>query len=107
MTSAPMNLRRFSSVSSTTSLADWITGSDMDTRILVLDRGFVVIALVEKHPDRAFWLRCRSRTIRVWGTTKGLAELVAGPTAATKLDGLVVEDIPMRAILREIHAEEE
>lgn len=73
------------------------------TRILVLDRGFVLIARVKPHPKRAFWLRCRTRTIRVWGTNNGLAQLIDGPLSGTTLDPIVVEDIPYRAILRELH----
>lgn len=75
------------------------------TRILVLDRGFVVIARLKPHPKKAFWYHCRSRTIRRWGTTQGLAQLVSGPTSSTILDEAVTEDIPFRAILREIHVE--
>lgn len=76
-------------------------------KILVLDRGFVVIALMKPHPTRAFWFRARTRTIRLWGTTNGLGQLAGGPTGKTVLDDMVTENIPHRAILREIDVEAE
>ena len=77
-------------------------------RILVLDRGFVVVGKVEPHPDLAFhWLVSPCRTIRQWGTTRGLAQLVSGPTEQTRLDDICIEEIPWRAVLKMMIVEEE
>jgi hypothetical protein len=55
-----------------------------DVKIVILQRGWVMVGLWSQdgemcHLDNA-------SVIRVWGTTKGLGELVSGPTSATKLD---------------------
>ncbi len=55
-----------------------------DIRICILERGWVVIGHYERSGDT-----CTVRNgavIRVWGTTKGLPELVNGPTGKTVLD---------------------
>ena len=77
-------------------------------KIMVLDRGFVKIALVKRHPELAFhWFLEKSRTIRVWGTSKGLAELVNGPTDSTVMDHLHSSTVPFRAVLDIIDVREE
>ena len=75
------------------------------TRILVLDRGHVLIARVIPHPRRAFWYRVCGRIIRQWGTTTGLAQLKDGPKTGTRTEELAIEDIPWRAIIRELHVD--
>jgi hypothetical protein len=58
-----------------------ITG---DLKIVVLQRGWVLIGTFEQNGDK-----CKlhnAAVIRNWGTTKGLGELVDGPTVSTKLD---------------------
>lgn len=55
-----------------------------DKKIVVLQRGWIHIGDFERNGND-----CKLRNaynIRVWGTTKGLSELVHGPTASTKLD---------------------
>lgn len=55
-----------------------------DVRIVVLQRGWIYIGRFERVGSD-----CKlhnSYCIRVWGTTKGLQELVNGPTSSTKLD---------------------
>jgi hypothetical protein len=70
-------------------------------KILVLDRGHVLIGRIERHPDLAFhWRVSPSRIIRRWGTTQGLAELTDGPLTDTRLDAIGSEAIPFRAVLR-------
>lgn len=56
-----------------------------DIRICVLDRGWVVVGRYEVDGDMR---RVHNgAVIRIWGTTKGLPELVNGPIAdKTKLD---------------------
>ena len=55
-----------------------------DIKIVVLQRGWVYIGRFERLGND-----CKlhnASCIRTWGTTKGLPELVHGPTSNTKLD---------------------
>jgi len=55
-----------------------------DVKIVVLQRGWVYIGRLERNGND-----CKLHNaycIRVWGTTKGLAELVNGVTSSTKID---------------------
>lgn len=57
---------------------------DGDIKIVVLQRGWIYIGRFERNGND-----CKLHNafnIRVWGTTKGLPELVHGATASTKLD---------------------
>lgn len=57
---------------------------DGDIKIVVLQRGWVYIGRFERNGND-----CKlhnAYNIRVWGTTKGLPELVNGATKDTKLD---------------------
>lgn len=60
-----------------------------DIKIAVLDRGFVYVGAISFEGD--FVIIKNARNIRVWGTTRGLGELVNGPLSTTKVDtiGLV------------------
>ena len=54
-------------------------------KIVVLQRGWVLIGKFERDGDQCFLHK--ASTIRNWGTTKGLGELAKdGPTKDTKLD---------------------
>ena len=77
-------------------------------RILVLDRGFVFVCRCPDPRDAGFWLEVTDcRTIRQWGTSKGLGELYAGPTAGTVMDALIpTKIVPVRAILDTFEVEE-
>ncbi len=67
------------------------------THIVVLDRGFVYIGKASFEGDI---LRIENaRNIRVWGTTKGLGELVNGPTSKTVTDDVGTIIAPQRAII--------
>ena len=81
---------------------------DEKIRILVIDRGFVLVCYCPKPEQYALWLPIRqSRSIRRWGTTEGLGQLCNGPTENTVLDAVVPqESVPIRAILRVIEVEE-
>ena len=57
-----------------------------DIQIVVLDRGFVYIGNVKENPTTGMYVISNAHNIRVWGTTKGLGELVNGPTSKTVLD---------------------
>ena len=76
-------------------------------RILVLDRGFVLVARCPDLLNVGMYLECTEvRCIRRWGTTKGLTELVSGPTGLTQFDAVSPREIvPVRAILRVIDVE--
>ena len=58
--------------------------TDLGQHIVVLDRGFVYVGSVTEYPDK---IRIsNAKCIRRWGTTKGLGQLVTGPTDETVLD---------------------
>lgn len=55
-----------------------------DIKIVILQRGWIYIGRFERNGND-----CKlhnASCIRVWGTTKGLAELVDGATSSTELD---------------------
>ena len=55
-----------------------------EVRIVVLQRGWIVVGRWSQDGDEVV-VRDAS-VVRFWGTTRGLGELVAGPTKTTKLD---------------------
>lgn len=67
------------------------------TQIVVLDRGFVYVGKVSLNGETL--TINNARNIRRWGTTKGLGELVDGPTPNTKLDQVGKVIAPMRAVI--------
>lgn len=75
-----------------------------DIKIVVADRGFVYVGNCEIGAD--FVVMRNARNIRVWGTTKGLGELVNGPTASTKLDKVGTVRVPNRAVISIIDVEQ-
>ena len=56
----------------------------MDYRIVILQRGWVFVGRYCQSGESR-WLEGAS-CVRIWGTKKGLGELVNGPTASTVLD---------------------
>lgn len=81
---------------------------DERIRIVVLDRGFVMVCRCADPAGFGFWLPVHdARIIRRWGTTNGLAELVNGPLGDTVLDAIVeTETLPTRAILRVLEVDQ-
>ena len=77
--------------------ADAVPDTKGDTKIVVLDRGFVYVGKVSYDGD--FLMIHNAHNIRVWGTTRGLGELVNGPTSSTKLDKAGTVRAPMRAVI--------
>jgi hypothetical protein len=76
--------------------------------IFVLDRGFVVVGEAEVSRDLALhWHMPKSRTIRVWGTKRGLAELKDGPLPQTVVDQVCERTTPFRSVLDILHVSEE
>jgi hypothetical protein len=60
-------------------------GEDLGVRLVVLQRGWVVVGHAWRVGPRVLVTRCA--VVRRWGTTKGLGEIaVGGPTNATVLD---------------------
>ena len=74
------------------------------TAIVVLDRGFVYVGRVTVDGD--WCLIADAKNIRVWGTTKGLGELVNGPTTDTKLDTVGNVRAPLRSVISIIDAKD-
>lgn len=75
-----------------------------EIKIVVADRGFVYVGIAEIKDD--FVTLRMAKNIRVWGTTKGLGELVSGPTVSTKLDKVGTIRIPTRAVISIIDVEQ-
>ena len=62
-----------------------ITEFQGDMKIVVLQRGWVLVGKLERKGDQCFLHN--ASVIRNWGTTKGLGELAKdGPNSNTKLD---------------------
>lgn len=72
--------------------------------VVVLDRGFVYVGNVVCDAD--WCVISDAKNIRLWGTTRGLGELVLnGPTDKTKLDDVGTVRAPMRAVISVIDSE--
>lgn len=84
--------------------ADKQKAFDGDIKIVVADRGFVYVGVVDE--SESFVTLRNAKNIRVWGTTKGLGELVNGPLANTILDSVGTVRIPMRAVISLIDVEQ-
>ena len=70
---------------------------DLGTQIVVADRGFVYVG---KTVIEGEYVRMTgARNIRIWGTTKGLGEIVGGPTSKTQLDEVGEVLLPLRAVI--------
>lgn len=73
-------------------------------QIVVLDRGFVYVGRVTVGGE---WITIeQAQNIRRWGTTRGLGELVNGPTPDTKLDTVGTVLAPLRAVIHLIDVQE-
>ena len=77
---------------------------DGEYKIVVLDRGFVYVGATKIDGD--FVIISNARNLRVWGTTKGLGELVSGPLAKTVLDRVGTVRAPLRALISLIDVEQ-
>jgi hypothetical protein len=75
-----------------------------DIKIVVLDRGFVYIGRVEETDD--FLIIRNASNLRIWGTSKGLGELVNGPLSNTKMDKVGTVRAPNRALISLIDVEQ-
>jgi hypothetical protein len=77
--------------------ADAVPAPEGDVKIAVLDRGFVYVGRVKVDAD--FLVISNAKNIRIWGTSKGLGELVSGPLKDTKLDQVGTVRAPLRAVI--------
>jgi hypothetical protein len=57
---------------------------DSPVKIVILQRGWVFIGRFKKTNSDC--ILENAQCIRQWGTTRGIGELVNGPTSSTKLD---------------------
>jgi hypothetical protein len=73
------------SINACTASVKTVTSTEETVRVVVLQRGWVVVGLYSQKGDRIF-IRNAS-VVRRWGTTKGVGELAeSGPLANTILD---------------------
>lgn len=79
--------------------------STLRTQIVVLEQGFVYVGHVRRDDDTL--TINNAYNIRRWGTTRGLGELVDGPTQHTVLDRTGTVTAPMRAVIHMIDANED
>ena len=70
---------------------------DLGCQIVVADRGFVYVGKTIIEGD--YVRMTGARNIRIWGTTKGLGEIVGGPTSKTQLDEVGEVLLPIRAVI--------
>ena len=81
------------------------SSTEGEIKIAVLDRGFVYVGQVDTSDPNMLVLR-DAKNIRVWGTSKGLGELVNGPLSETKLDAVGTVRAPFRALISLIDVEQ-
>lgn len=74
-------------------------------QIVIAPRGWIFVG--RTHVDDRYLVIKNANVIRTWGTTKGLGELISGPTTSTKLDPCGTTRIPTDAIIALIDCEEE
>jgi hypothetical protein len=72
-------------------------------QIVIAPRGWVFVGYTVETEGKL--IITKANTIRVWGTSKGLGELVTGPTSSTKLDPCGTVRIPMDAVIALIDCE--
>ncbi len=78
---------------------------DHGIQIVIADRGFVYLGRVKTDSE---WVYVRDAlNLRVWGTTKGLGELVKGPLANTKTDATGNIKISRKALIALVEVEGE
>jgi hypothetical protein len=70
---------------------------ELGWRIVVIDRGWVLVGHVMDHGDHLF-IR-HARCVRKWGTSKGLGELANGPLRTTEHDPFGDTEVPSRAVI--------
>lgn len=75
-------------------------------KIVVLDRGWVMVGQLEKDGDE--YLLINGHVIRRWGTTEGLGELaMKGPLPETKLEKIPLVKFHKNQLIFTISCDEE
>ncbi len=78
---------------------------DHGMAMVIADRGHVWVGKVTTDAD---WAHIEGgRIIRLWGTTKGLNELVKGPLSGTKVDSPADLKVSRKAIIAIVPVEAE
>ena len=74
-------------------------------RIVIVQSGWVFVGELTHVPHSLAEIRLENASvIRVWGTDRGLGQLaLSGPQKETILDPCGTVDIPMNAVLGQIH----
>ena len=78
--------------------------SDSLVKIAILQRGWVFVGRFKKSGSDC--VLENASCIRQWGTTRGVGELVSGPTSSTKLDNAGTVRFNEMTIVALIDAEE-
>ena len=78
--------------------------TESKVQIVIAPRGWVFVGYT--HETDKHVVIERSNVIRIWGTTKGIGELINGPLKDTKLDACGLTRIPLGAVLALIDVEE-
>ena len=73
-------------------------------QIVIAPRGWVFVGYT--HETDKHLVIERANVIRIWGTTKGIGELINGPLKDTQLDTCGVTRVPLGAVLAQIDVEE-
>ena len=73
-------------------------------QIVVGQRGWVFVGDVSEDGDDM--VIGNAQNIRVWGTERGLGQLVGGPTSSTKYDPYGVVRIPKLSVVARINVSE-
>lgn len=76
-----------------------------DIKIVILQRGWVMVGYLSKSGTQYFLKK--TSVIRNWGTTKGLGQLVGGPTDATKLEPTGTVEFHELTVVAIINCEED
>lgn len=78
--------------------------TDSPVKIVILQRGWVMIGRWSREGDNCSL--DNAMVIRVWGTEKGIGELVGGPTSSTVLDPTGHVEFHILTVVATIDAEE-
>ena len=70
---------------------------DLGKQIVVIDNGFVHVG--DCVVEDGLLLISNASNIRVWGTTRGVGQLVSGPTPQTKADPLGTVCVPFGRVV--------
>ena len=83
--------------------ADQVSVEPSEKQIVVGQRGWVFVGDVsESGGDIVIG---NAQNIRIWGTEKGLGQLVSGPTSETKYDSYGVVRLPKLSVVARINVD--